>query len=442
MKPRTRGILIAVLAIALGLVLVGTALASPQGEKKPAAVKNYVFQHRWTMEAQQTAVNAIIAEFNKANPDVQFSADPIASDKQEQLLYMQYAAGNQPLVAWVTQAQSSVLNARGLLANLKPYYTKYNWTARVPAGQIEMYTDKNGSVFSMPIEGGAYTMIHYSTKIFQDLGIPKPSRENPMSWSAFLAMCEKIKAAGISPITLGNRDEWTLQHLISFYTMEELPTKEANELWTKSDGPSVTDPKPLDGLIKLWTLSNKGYLAPGANALSDDEARMLIYTGKVAMYHIGEWWPFMVQGDKMQGKFESDFFPIPQLNPDVPYKLMGSAHGFTVAKTGDLDAAARFIEFFTSVENMKKLAKTGPAITIIGAKTPDVVPDPIALGYPALYKYPLVNTESNQDVLVQVRHIGSALIDAKNEAEVKAIAQKLQDAKVEILTKAESAAQK
>jgi ABC-type glycerol-3-phosphate transport system substrate-binding protein len=354
---------------------------------------------------------------------------------------MQYAAGNQPLVAWVTQAQSAVLNARGLLANLKPYYTKYKWSERVPAGQQQMYTDKKGAIFSLPIEGGSYTMIHYSTKIFKDLGIAKPSRDTPMAWNDFLAICDKIKAAGISPITLGNRDEWTLQHLISFYTMEGFPTKEANELWTKSDGPSVTDPRSLNGLVKLWSLIQKGYVAPGINALSDDEARMLMYTGKVAMYHIGEWWPFMLQGDKMEGKFDSDFFPIPKVADDVPYKMMGAAHGFTVPKGGDVASAARFMDFFTSLENMKKLAKAGSAITLIGVLTPDVVSDPIALGYPSLYKFPAVNTESNQDVLVAVRHIGSALVDAKDEAAVKAIAQKLQDEKVAILKKAESQAQ-
>lgn len=438
MKMRRGMSLTALLVMTLGLMLVAGVSAGPQGE---GGVKNYVFQHRWTMAAQQDVVNAIIAEFNKANPDVQFSADPIASDKQEQLLYMQYAAGNQPLVAWVTQAQSAVLNARGLLANLKPYYTKYKWSDRVPAGQREMYTDKKGAIFSLPIEGGAYTMIHYSTKVFQDLGIPKPARDTPMAWNDFLAICEKIKAAGISPITLGNRDEWTLQHLISFYTMEGFPTKEANELWTKSDGPSITDPRSLNGLVKLWSLMQKGYFAPGINALSDDEARMLMYTGKVAMYHIGEWWPFMLQGDKMEGKFDSDFFPIPKVADDVPYKMMGSAHGFTVPKGGDLASAARFLDYFTSVANMKRLAKTGIATTIIGAKTADVVSDPLTLAYPVLYKFPLVNTESNQDVLVSLRHIGSALVDAKDEAAVKAIAQKLQDEKVAILKKAESQAQ-
>ncbi|MGA2977291.1 MAG: extracellular solute-binding protein [Spirochaetia bacterium] len=429
---RTMRVVTLVLVIVTGLALGGAISAAP---------KTYVFQHRWTMSTQMDVVNAIVADFNKANPDLQFTIDPIASDKQEQMLYMQYAAGNQPLVAWTTMAQSSVLNARGLLANLKPYYDKYGWAVRVPAGQLVIYTDKNGAIFSMPVEGGAYTMIHYSTKVFQQLGIPKPSRDTPMAWKDFLAICDKIKAAGISPITLGNRDEWTLQHLISFYTMEELPTKDANELWTKSTGPSVTDPKPLDGLTKLWTLFKNGYFASGVNAMSDDEARMLLYTGKVAMYHIGEWWPLMLTGDKMNGKFEADFFPIPKLSDDVPYKMMGSAHGFTVPKNGDLDAAARFIDFFTSVDNMKRLAKTGPAITIIGAKTADIVPDPIALAYPALYKFPLVNTELSEDVLVAVRHMGSALVDAKNEADVRAIAEKLQKAKVEILQKAEAQAQ-
>jgi raffinose/stachyose/melibiose transport system substrate-binding protein len=436
-KRKTRLILTAILAIVAGITIVGNAAANAQTEKP---VKNYVVQHRWTMDTQMTVVNAIIAEFNKANLDLQFSADPIASDKQEQLLYMQYAAGNQPLVAWVTQAQSNVLNSRGLLADLKPYYTKYNWTARVPQGQLEMYTDKTGAVFSMPVEGGAYTFIHYNAKLFAQLGIAKPSRDTPMAWNDFLAICEKIKAAGITPITLGNRDEWTLQHLISFYTMEELPTKDANLLWTASSGPSVSDPKPLDGLTKLWSLFQKGYVVNGANALTDDEARMLLYTNKVAMYHIGEWWPLMVQGDKMEGQFEADFFPIPRLSDDAPYKLMGAAHGFTVPKNGDVAAAARFIDFFTNITNMQRMAKAGAAITIIGAKTPEVVTDALALAYPVVYKFPLVNTESNQDVLVSVRHIGSALVDAKTAADVKVIADKLQAAKMEILLKAEAAA--
>ncbi len=433
MTARVKNRLILVAAVVEALVCAGAISAAP---------KTYVFGHRWTMPAQLEAVNAIVADFNKSNPDLQFTVDPISADKQEKMLYMQYAAGNQPLVAWMTMAQSSTLNNRGLLANLKPYYDKYGLASRIPAGQLVTYTDKNGAIFSMPVEGYAFTIIHYSTKVFQQLGIPKPSRDTPMAWADFIALCNKIKAAGIAPITLGNRDGWTLQHLISFYTMEELPVKEADDLWSKSTGPSVTDPRPLDGLTKLWTLIKSGYFASGINAMSDDEARMLLYTGKVAMYHIGEWWPLMLTGDKMVGKFEADFFPIPKLRDDVPYKMMGAAHGFTVPKNGDLNAAARFINFFTSIDNMKKMAKTGVATTIIGTRTADVVPDPISLSYPLLYKHPQVNTESNEDVLVAVRNTGGALVDAKNEADVRAVAEQLQKVKVEILKKAEAQAQR
>ena len=397
-----------------------------------AAPKKYTLMTRFVMDTQLKLVKELVDEFNKKNPSTQFEVTAVAPDKQEQIIFTQFQAGNPPDVIHMTQASIGVLNERGLLANLAPYYRMYKWNQRVPKGQIDFFTGSNGQIPVVPFEGGVYTFLHYNADLFTRLGIAKPSRDVPMSWDAFLKMCDKIKAAGIAPMTLGNRDQWTLQHLISFYTQEACTVKDAQALWTKPGSPKITDPRPLAGLKKLWYLLKNGYFASGVNAMTDDEARMLLYSDKAAMYHIGEWWPYMITGDKMVGKFNADFLPIPALESDVPYKMMGSAHGFTVPKTTSVRVAAKLIDWMTSVPNMQKQAATGVAATIIGAKTADNT-DAMTLAYAGLYKYTVVNTEPNQELLNQIRSIGQALVDAKTEQDVLAIAQKLQKAKDEVL---------
>lgn len=59
--------------------------------------------------------------------------------------------------------------------------------------------------------------VYYNTKIFDQLKIAVPT-----NYSELIAAAEKIKAAGITPFTLADRDAWTVGITANIMTGEEM----------------------------------------------------------------------------------------------------------------------------------------------------------------------------------------------------------------------------
>jgi raffinose/stachyose/melibiose transport system substrate-binding protein len=430
MSGRGRTVLrILICALVLTFVSSGIAFATGAGE-----AKHYVFQNRATEPNLHAWYDQLINQFNKDNPKTVFENSPVNSAEQEQLLYVQYSSGNPPLIAWTTMAQSAVLSQRGLIADLRPYYAKYKWDDRIPLAAKSVWTDPNGAVHGAPFEGGIYPFLHFNAALFRELGIAAPGHDVPMTVPDFMKMLDRIKAAGIYPIALGNRDEWTLEHIVRLVMQQTLPPDKGAALWTDPNGPKMTDERPLAALKWLASLLQNGYFAPGVNSMNDNEARALLYTKKAAIYTIGMWWPQMVIGDKMQDTFEADFMLYPKMYADVPYNMSASVHGYTINKKGDVDAAAKMVDWMISLENQKAYAKVGGSTLIKGAVTAETAALPIALEYfKSMDKVVGLNTEPNETMILDTRKIIGALVDPNTP--VEDIAAKLQAAKLEVYKK-------
>jgi ABC-type glycerol-3-phosphate transport system substrate-binding protein len=225
-----------------------------------------------------------------------------------------------------------------------------------------------------------------------------------------------------------------MEHIVRLVMAQTLPPAEAAALWTDPNGPKMTDPRPLEALKWLASLMRNGYFAPGVNSMNDNEARALLYTKKAAIYTIGMWWPQMVAADNMKDTFEGDFMLYPKMYADVPYNMSASVHGFTVNKKGDVDAAAKLIDWLIRVDNQKGYAKIGGSTLVKGAVTIETAAMPLVLEYfKVMDKVVGLNTEPNETMILNTRKIIGALADPN--ASVENIAAKLQAAKLEVYKK-------
>lgn len=427
---RTRDLRFLIAAAILVVLAAGSLFAGGQAQQ----VKKYVIQNRMTSGDLLDLTNKLIDQFNKAHPGIVFENSPVPAEKQEELLYVAYSSGNPPLVAWTTMAQSAVLNQRGLIADMRPAYAKYGWDARIPTAAKSVWTDKKGVVYGAPFDGGIYPFLHYNAALFAELGIARPAHDVPLSQPEFMKILDRIKAAGVYPITLGNRHEWTMEHIVRLVMQQSLPPEQGAALWTDLNGPKMTDPRPLEALRKLASLIRSDYFAPGINSMSDDEARMLLYSKKAAIYTIGMWWPMMVTADKMADKFEADFMLFPKLFDDVPYNMSASMHGWTAAKSGDVAAAAELIDWLINLDNQKQYAKLGVSTVIKGAVTRETAALPLVTEYyKVMDKVIGLNTEPNESMILATRKVVAALADPN--VPVEEIAANLQKAKEEVYNK-------
>lgn len=160
----------------------------------------------------------------------------------------------------------------------------------------------------------------YNKKIFDDLGIAPPTNT-----SAFFAAAERIKQAGIIPLSLGFKDMWTaemyLRAVIQNYGYNGNDTYGADIYNGKKrlDGPEV-----IAAMQFFQTLKERDYVNKDALSIDWPQSADLFTKGKAAMIMQGPWMPGTAADhfSKGAGKFELGYFPV--TDDEGYYELMAS----------------------------------------------------------------------------------------------------------------------
>lgn len=85
-------------------------------------------------------------------------------------------------------------------------------------GQV---TDDQGNLYTLPIDMDLTGMI-YNENVLEEAGV---NVDDIKTWADFEAACDKIKAAGLTPIQLGGKDSYTMGNMMDFVA----PTLITNE---------------------------------------------------------------------------------------------------------------------------------------------------------------------------------------------------------------------
>ena len=160
-----------------------------------------------TEQAAFDAFDARVAEFEKANPDI--DVQPVEYEWKATTFTAQLAGGTLPDVFRIPLTDGRTLIANGQLADITsqvealPYYDKFNPSV------LETAQDDEGNVFGIPRE--AYAIgLHYNRQLFEEAGLDPDAP--PTTWdevrTAAQAIAEKTGQAGYMQMTQSNTGGW------------------------------------------------------------------------------------------------------------------------------------------------------------------------------------------------------------------------------------------
>ncbi|PXV93392.1 carbohydrate ABC transporter substrate-binding protein (CUT1 family) [Lachnotalea glycerini] len=222
-------------------------------------------------------------KFQEANPDVQIDyifAD--ANNYQEKLTT--YMAGDELADVWLTKGDMLPTFADGgLIQSADQYISKdTDWSSQYVDGAFtdSTYDDKQWGV---PFQMQANCVGVYNQAIFEECGID----EWPETWTELLADCEKIKAAGYTPIGMGNKDQWLAESAVfNTYAYKYVDQDWFNSL-ANNQGAKFTDEKFVKALDGFQNIAQ--YFNSDMNSIDQDEMYSLYYNKKCAMFFNGAW---------------------------------------------------------------------------------------------------------------------------------------------------------
>jgi len=309
-RPKARVIAPVVASVgALALLLSGCGAGgggAAQGSKEFTYLTN-VENTTIRGELETLSKDQCKAENDKAPLKVE-TVPQTSLDQKLQLLAgqnslpVQFAAGNAPALTMDLDKSGNIVDFDKALGDLKMS------DAILPGAASTIKALYGGKVNVLPyqynVEG-----IWYNKKLFADNNI-----EAPKTWNDFVAAGEKLKAAGIQPLSASGKQGWPLTRLVSGYLFSDLG---ADALKKVADGKAkLTDPEYVKAAQAVADLGAKGYFGEGVGSIDYDTSVNQFLTGKAGMFYMGSWIlsNFSKKDANKIGEENIGFLPFPKVS--------------------------------------------------------------------------------------------------------------------------------
>ena len=349
--------------VAPATVAPATAAPVPTNTEAPKPVK-ITWWHISTADNHKALFQKFADDYTKLHPNVTIEIQVLENEAFKSKLTTVMQSGEPPDIfqSWGGGVMNEYATA-GLLQDITPALDADGgaWRNTFATGALGVYSYK-GKNYGVPWDMGMIGW-WYNKALFAKAGIANP----PATWTELLDDVKALKAAGITPIALGEGDKWPGMHMWA-YLVTRLGGQanfEGALLRTGSftDAPFVDAGKKLQELIALQPFQS-GFLG----ATYGDEATAM-GNGKAAMELMGQWAPSVEMANSTDKKGIGDnlgFFPFPMVEGGAGAitDAVGGGNGFAVGKNASPEAVD-FVKFMTSAENQAALAKIGVAIPVV-----------------------------------------------------------------------------
>lgn len=318
--------------------------------------------------------------YTKLHPSVTFDITAIANEDYKAKLVTVMQAGDPPDLfhSWGGAVLWTFAKA-GQTRNIAPQLTADSnaWKNTFAAqSALDLY-GQNGEYYGIPLDWGAVG-VFYNKALFKKAGLD-PAKP-PKTWAEFIAAVKTLKAAGITPMAIGEKDKWP-GHFIWVYLAVREGGQAAflaayNRTGKFTDAPFIKAGEDLKQLVDLKPFQD-GFLASTYN-----DAETVMGNGQAAMEVMGQWSPSVQQTSSTSTKGIGDdlgWFPFPTVDGGKgdASDAFGGGNGIAVGKNAP-DEAVDFLKFVSSKDNqiagVKANVLTPP--TVKGADA-DILKDPI-----------------------------------------------------------------
>ena len=298
--------------------------------------------------APKKAMEELIADFQKANPDITVKWNNFDHEGYKSAINNFLKANPPDVAAWYAGNRMAPQVKAGLFEDVTDIWEKNGLNDTLKSAAPSMTID--GKMWGVP-----YTYyqwgIYYRADIFKDKGI-----EPPKTWAELVAACAKLKAAGVAPFAIGTKALWPTGGWFDYMDLRV----NGYQFHMDLTGGKVawTDPKVKAVFDKWAELVKPGYYIENAAALDWQDAIPQFASGKAAMYLMGNFAvaPMMKAGLKED---QLDFMQFPEITAGIPMAEDAPTDTFHIPSGAkNKDDAKKFLAFVASADAQTKLNAT------------------------------------------------------------------------------------
>ncbi|SIQ90378.1 multiple sugar transport system substrate-binding protein [Rhizobium sp. RU35A] len=294
------------------------------------------------------AMEELIADFQKANPDIKVKWNNFDHEGYKSAIRNFLTADAPDVVAWYAGNRMEPFVKANLFADVTDVWTANGLDDQLKSASTSMTID--GKKWGVP-----YTYyqwgIYYRKDIFAQQGITPPK-----TWDELVAACAKLKAAGITPFTIGTKALWPTAGWFDYLDLR-VNGYDFHMQLTSGKVP-YTDPRVKAVFEKWGELVKPGYFVANHAAIDWQDAIPQLVQGKAAMYLMGN---FAVATMKDGGLKEDQigFLQFPQITAGLPVSEEAPTDTFHIpAGAKNKDDAKKFLAYVASPAAQSKMNAT------------------------------------------------------------------------------------
>lgn len=349
--------------------------AAPSAAPSEAAVEPVTIEwwHITNNDPGKSLWQDIADEFMADNPNVTIKITILENDTFKPKLTTEIQGGNVPdlFQSWGGGGLREQVNA-GLLRDITADVA--DWADTMNPGAMGMY-QVDGRQYAIPFDLGMVG-VWYNKDLFEQAGIAAP----PATWDEFLADVDKLKAAGITPISVGGSPAtWTEMFWWAYLALRECGPDVMTQATATGDW---TNPCFVEAGNKLKGFIDKepfqeGFLAAVWDGAGGSAATVAVE--KAAMLLQGQWAPGTMQAntaDQQPVKWGLGWFSFPTTGgAGVATDGFGGGNGIAVGRDAP-DEAIEFLKYFSAREQAMRLGALNTGILPVTVGSESSVTDP------------------------------------------------------------------
>jgi len=257
----------------------------------------------WTAGGEAEGLQAMIDIFNEKYPDVEFINATVAggAGTEAKPVLIARMTGGDPPDSFQIHAGHELIDTWGVGDYLEPVnfiFEEEGWLDFYPEDMISILS-KGDDILSVPVNIHRSNVLWYNKAVFEENGI-----EAPTTFDEFFAAADVLKAAGITPLAMG--EAWTAKHLFENVLLGVIG---ADDYVGLMDGSVRWDSDGVKEAIQTF-VDLLDYVNADNSALGWDAAAQYVIDGTAAMTVMGDW---------AEGYFKSK-----GLTPDVEFGYVPS----------------------------------------------------------------------------------------------------------------------
>jgi len=327
---------------------------------KPVTVE---WWHITTVDPGKTLWQDMANEYMTTHPNVTINITILENEAFKTKLTTVMQGGTPPDIfqSWGGGTMNEQVDA-GMLQDITSYLDADGgaWRNTFAPGALAVFA-KDGKNYGVPWDMGMVSW-WYNKDLFAKANIANP----PTTWTELLADVKALKAAGITPISLGEKDTWTGMHIWAY-----LATRicgEAGFMAAAGRTGSFADPCFVEAGTKLQELIDLKPFQDGFLGASHDDMQGTFGNSKAAMELSGQWAPGSSKGQSADQKGVANLgmfvFPAVEGGVGALTDAMGGGNGFAIGKNAAPEAVD-FVKYLTAAKQQERVAASGGGIPVV-----------------------------------------------------------------------------